>query len=89
VLAHCTHVKGIGAYEDRVEKPRVNVVLATQITCEVCEKINLGYMDPASISPEDYAGREEEGVLYVPKAGETLYRLKNAPPELGASSPVE
>jgi nickel-dependent lactate racemase len=85
VLAHCTHVKGIGSYEDGVEKPRVNVVLATQIPPEVCEKINLGYLDPASIRPDDYAGREEEGMLYVPKAGETLYRLRNAPPELGGA----
>jgi nickel-dependent lactate racemase len=83
VLAHCTHVKGIGTFENGVEKPRVNVVLATQIPPEVCKQINLGYLDPNSIRPEEYAGREDEGVLYVPKAGETLYRLKNAPPELG------
>jgi hypothetical protein len=83
VLAHCTHVKGIGTYENEVEKPRVNVVLATQIPPEVCEKISLGYLDPKTVRPEEYAGREDEGVLYVPKAGETLYRLKNAPPELG------
>jgi nickel-dependent lactate racemase len=83
VLAHSTHVKGIGAYEDGVEKPRVNVVLATGIPKEVCEQINLGYMDPKTIRPEDYANREGEGVLLVPKAGEMLYRLKNAPPELG------
>ncbi|MBE9566620.1 MAG: DUF2088 domain-containing protein, partial [Proteobacteria bacterium] len=31
VLAHCTHVKGIGTFENGVERPRVNVVLATQI----------------------------------------------------------
>jgi len=86
VLAHSTHVKGIGAFEDGVEHPRVNVVLATQIPEKVCDRINLGYEDPATINPEDYANREEEGVLYVPKAGETLYRLKNAPPELGGMS---
>ncbi len=83
VLAHSTHVKGIGSFQNGVERPRVNVVLATQIPREVCETINLGYMDPAAIRREDYASREEEGVLYVPKAGETLYRLANAPPELG------
>ncbi len=86
VLAHCTHVKGIGSYEDGVEKPRVNVVLATGIRQEICEHMNLGYMNPRTIRPEDYANREGEGVLYVPKAGETLYRLKNAPPELGGRS---
>jgi len=43
VLAHSTHVKGIGAFEDGVEHPRVNVVLATQIPEKVCDRINLGY----------------------------------------------
>lgn len=86
VLAHCTHVKGIGIYENGVERPRVNVVLATQIPEGLCDRINLGYMNPAAIRPEDYAGREGEGVLYVPKAGETLYRLKDAPPELGGNT---
>jgi len=85
VLAHSTHVKGIGSYEEGVEKPRIAVSLATAIPRAVCEQINLGYVDPKSIRPQDYAGREHEGVLYVPKAGETLYRLKNAPPELGGS----
>ena len=83
VLAHCTHVKGIGSYENGVERPRVNVVLATGIPRGLCEQVNLGYLDPASINPADYAGREGEGVLCVPKAGETLYRLRHAPAELG------
>ncbi len=86
VLAHCTHVKGIGSYENGVERPRVTVVLATQIPEEVCDRINLGYLDPAAIDPADYADREEEGILYVPKAGETLYRWTHAPPELGGRS---
>jgi len=76
VLAHCTHVKGIGTYEEGVERPRVNVVLATRIPRERCRRINLGYMDPDTIRPEDYANRESEGVLYVSKAGEILHRLR-------------
>jgi nickel-dependent lactate racemase len=36
VVAHSTHVKGIGAFEDGVEKPRVEVVLATGISEEEC-----------------------------------------------------
>ena len=76
VLAHCTHVKGVGTYENGVERPRVNVVLATRIPPERCRKINLGYMDPDTIHPADYADREAEGVLYVPKAGEILHRVK-------------
>ncbi len=77
VLAHSTHVKGIGRYENGVETPRVNVVLATRIPEGRCRRINLGYMNPDTIDPKDYAGREAEGILIVPKAGETLYRLKD------------
>ena len=79
IKAHCTHVKGIGTFEDGVEKARVNVVLATKISPERCKRINLGYMNPDEIEPAKYQGREDEGVLYVPKAGEILYRLKDAP----------
>jgi hypothetical protein len=77
VLAHSTHVKGIGTCENGRESPRVNVVLATRIPEERCRRINLGYMDPDTIDPADYANREAEGILYVPKAGETLFRLND------------
>lgn len=77
VLAHSTHVRGSGTYEAGVEKCRVQVTLASQIPKEVCESINLGYRDPATINLDDYAGREDEGILLVWKAGEQLYRLKN------------
>jgi len=75
VIAHSTHVKGIGTYRNGVESPRINVVLATGIPKERCEKINLGYMDPADINIADYEGREDEGILVVHHAGEQLYRL--------------
>lgn len=76
VLAHSTHVKGIGTYQNGVEKPRVEVILATGIPEEVCRKVNLGYMDYREIKPADFEGREAEGILYVAKAGEILYRRK-------------
>lgn len=79
VLAHSTHVHGLGTYEGGVETPRARVTLATQIPEAQCRAVNLGYRDPATLRPEDFAGREPEGVLLVPKAGETLYRLKNPP----------
>ena len=50
--------------------------LASQIPAAVCEQINLGYRDPATIDVESFANRESEGVLLVRKAGEYLYRLK-------------
>ncbi|HZQ45931.1 MAG TPA: hypothetical protein VFC07_02875, partial [Verrucomicrobiae bacterium] len=79
VLAHSAHVRGIGTYENGVEKCRTQVTLATQIPPEKCEQINLGYRDPKSINIEDFANREEESVLLVRKAGEMLYQLKNPP----------
>ena len=79
VVAHSTHVRGVGTYEDGVEHDRILVTLATQIPEDVCRSINLGYRDPATIRVEDYAGREDEGILYVPEAGEMLYRLMDPP----------
>ncbi|MHB0914056.1 MAG: lactate racemase domain-containing protein [Armatimonadota bacterium] len=76
VVAHSTHVRGIGTCENGVEKPRVDVILATGIPEERCRQVNLGYMDPASIRVEDYMDKEDEGILYVQKAGEMLYRLR-------------
>jgi len=77
VVAHSTHVRGAGTFENGVEKPRVKVTLATAIPEERCKKINLGYLDPSSINIDDWKGKEEEGMLLVPHAGETLFRLKS------------
>lgn len=85
ILAHSTHVRGIGTFENGVEHCRIQVTLATGIPEEVCRKINLGYRDPASINPRDFADREEEGILYVPKAGEMLYHLEERPQWAAAS----
>jgi lactate racemase len=75
-VAHSTHVKGLGTYEDGIERPRIQVTLATGIPAGLCHEVNLGYRDPASINPDDFANREDEGILLVPHAGETLYRPK-------------
>ena len=75
VMAHSTHVNGIGTFENGVEISRVNVVLATGIPEERCRRVNLDYRDPRTIRPADWADREEEGILLVPRAGEFLYRL--------------
>ena len=79
VVAHSTHVRGIGKYENGVEKCRVQVTLATGIPEARCRQVNMGYRDPAGIDPRQWQGREDEGILYVPKAGEMLYKLKNPP----------
>lgn len=78
VLAHSTHVKGAGRYEDGVETPRIRVTLATSISRELCERINLGYRDFRELNPNDWADREDEGLLLVEQAGEVLYRLEGS-----------
>jgi len=83
VLAHSTHVKGLGRYDAAtgVETPRIQVTLATGIPPDRCRRINLGYLDPATVNLEDWQGREDEGILVVPRAGEMLYRVKQRRPE--------
>jgi nickel-dependent lactate racemase len=77
VLAHSTHVKGAGSYDSArgIETPRIQVTLATSIPRERCHQVNLGYLDYRDIAPDEWAGREEEGVLLVRHAGEMLYRV--------------
>jgi len=75
VLAHSSHVRGVGTYENGVEKARIEVILATAIPEQLCRKVNLGYMDPAAIDIAKYRNREKEGILLVPHAGEVLHRL--------------
>ena len=78
VLAHSTHVRGAGAFEAGIEKPRIAVTLATGIPEEVCRRINLGYRNPLEINPQNWANREDEGLLLVENAGEMLYRLEGS-----------
>lgn len=79
VLAHSTHLRGIGEYDaaSGIESPRINVTLATRIPEERCRKLCLGYLDPDRINLEEWRSQEAEGILVVPKAGELLYRLKS------------
>ena len=78
VIAHSTHLKGIGTYDENTgtEYPRIKVTLATKISRERCERLNLGYLDPDSVNLDEWKNREDEGILLVPKAGEMLYRIK-------------
>jgi nickel-dependent lactate racemase len=76
VLAHSTHLRGAGSFEGGVERPRIRVTLATGIARERCERIGLGYLDPRTVDPEAWAGREHEGVLLARRAGEILYRVR-------------
>jgi len=75
VIAHSTHVRGLGTFENGIERPRIEVILATSISEELCHRVNLGYMNPEELDIDSYRNREEEGILFVDDAGEMLYRL--------------
>jgi nickel-dependent lactate racemase len=77
-LAHSTHVKGKGTFEHGLETPRIQVTLATQIPEEVCRQINLGYRDFNSINIDHWRNKEHEGKLLVERAGEVLYKTRDA-----------
>jgi nickel-dependent lactate racemase len=77
ILAHATNVKGIGTFENGVERPRVTVTLATSIPKSTCEAINLSYRDVHSLDIESW--RADPDTLVVDEAGQDLYRLKDGP----------
>jgi len=76
ILAHSTNVKGIGSFENGVEYPRITVTLATSISREICERINLNYRDISSIDIARW--KDDPDTLVVEEAGQILYRLKSA-----------
>jgi nickel-dependent lactate racemase len=77
ILAHSTHVKGQGTFEAGVETPRIQVTLATGIPRERCNRINLGYQDPAGVDPQNWDSGPN--TLVVGRAGEMLYRVGQPP----------
>lgn len=75
VLAHSTHLRGAGTYDDvHGERDRVTVTLATGIPQERVRSVNLDYLDPAEVDAEAWA--KMPGTLVVPRAGEDLFRLR-------------
>jgi nickel-dependent lactate racemase len=75
-LAHSTHLRGSGHMEGSLECPNVKVTLASKIPPEDCARLNLGYLDPDRINIAEWQNRTEQGILFVPRAGEILYRVK-------------
>jgi nickel-dependent lactate racemase len=76
VLAHSSHVRGDGNFKGGVETPRVKVTIANQISAEDCRNLGLGYLNPITMNITQWQNCEDEGILLVPKAGETLYRIR-------------
>jgi hypothetical protein len=77
VLAHSTHVRGLGTFENGLEHPRITVTLATGISRELTERIALNYRDWQTLDVDSFRNREDQGVLVVDHAGEVLHRLRN------------
>jgi len=76
VLAHSTHVRGDGRFQNNIEYPRADVTLATRLSPDDCAQLALSYLNPHQVDPAAWENREDEGILFVPKAGEMLYRVK-------------
>ena len=73
VLAHSTHLRGPGTYVGGVERPRIDVTLATGIGADECAALGLGYLDPATVDVDEWRA---SGALVVDRAGEMLYLLE-------------
>jgi lactate racemase len=74
-LAHCTHLRGAGTYDEvNGERFRVTVTLATGIPEEVVRAVNLDYLDPNAVDAAGWAA--DPDTLIVANAGEDLYRLR-------------
>jgi lactate racemase len=76
VLAHSTHVRGAGTYDETTgeERCRLTVTLATAIPEERVRAVNLNYLDPAEVDPEAWSAYLD--TLVVARAGEDLFRLR-------------
>jgi hypothetical protein len=73
VLAHSTHVRGIGTFEDGIENCRIQVALATGIHEEVCKQINLGHVTRAqlcskilhAVTKKEFSSLRKQGKCYT------------------------
>ncbi|MDT3439165.1 lactate racemase domain-containing protein [Pseudofrankia sp. BMG5.37] len=75
VLAHSTHLRGAGTYDERAgERCRVRVTLATGIPEDIVRAVNLDYLDPAQVDVA--ACQADPETFVVPDAGEILFRLR-------------
>jgi lactate racemase len=75
VLAHSTHLRGAGTYDETTgEQLRLTVTLATGIPEDVVRAANLNFLDPREVDVAAFEADPE--TLVVPQAGEVLFRLR-------------
>ena len=77
ILAHSINVCGMGTFVDGVETPRIRVTLATGISKEICESVNLHYMDYREINLDEWRSKQDEDLLVVEDAGQELYKVNS------------
>ena len=63
--------RAAGTYEGGVERPRIQVTLATGISEERCRALNLGYRDPRSIAPEHSPAARARACCWCPRPAST------------------
>ncbi len=76
VMAHTTLVKGTGVMKEGVELPRIDIVLATGISKDRCDRANLKYKSPDEINIPQWENREDEGTAVIHNSGEVLFKIK-------------
>ena len=69
-------MRGAGRYEGGIAHTRATVPLSSKLDAEPCQRLVLGHIDPHNIDPQSLKDREDEGILFVQKAGEILYRVE-------------
>ena len=76
LLAHSTHLRGQGTFtKEDGEHCRITVTLATGISEERCRAMNLNYLDPATLDIDAFP-KDDPDYLFIPHAGEMLFRVK-------------
>ena len=74
VAAHLTHVRYAGEWKNGVETPRFRITLASQVPREECHQVNLQYLDPSRVDPDQYRDPDS---LVVENAGRDLFLCRN------------
>jgi len=75
IAAHVINVRGAGSFDVNSGKEEFNfrVTLATGISKDICESVELGYRNPDLIRKEDFIGPEK---LWIENGGKYLYKIK-------------
>jgi nickel-dependent lactate racemase len=77
IMAHSINVCGMGTFENGIETPRIQVTLATGISKETCESVNLHYMDYREIDLDEWRNKQDDNLLVVEDAGQELFKVKS------------